>query len=160
MGLISRVSSRTYRKSYFIKMGNSSRNKKSTTRKPNALKSLTKIKKSGIKPGGKPAGKSAGKPGQNKKQFSEPKGRNNAVEKARKQYLADKSVKDQNREKKNKEREAALARAEKRREEKAKLNKALGQRSKKGQPMMNVRMSHLLEKIESNPDRYGSSSMK
>merc|ERR1711884_606009 len=119
----------------YTTMGNSSRSKNSKAKKPNHLKSLTKTKKDG----GKPSTKK----------------RPTAVEKARKQFLAEKKTKDTKREEKNKEREAALARAEKRREDKAKLNKALGKKSKKGQPMMNVRMSHLLNKIENNPDRYG-----
>merc|ERR1711948_112208 len=139
MGLISRVSSRTYRDSKYIKpkiMGGLQ--KKSTkNKKPNVLKSLTKTKKSSDKP-----------KNNNKK-------RPTAVEKARKHFLEKKSANDKKREQKNKEREEALVRAEKRREDKAKLNKALGKKSKKGQPMMNVRMSHLLNKIENNPDRYG-----
>merc|ERR1712178_499757 len=100
------------------------------------LKSLTKTKKS------------SEKSKQNKK-------RPTAVEKARKQFLEKKSANEKKKQQKNKEREEALARAEKRREDKAKLNKALGKKSKKGQPMMNVRMSHLLNKIENSPDRYG-----
>merc|ERR1711997_1162519 len=136
MGLISRVSSRTYRDSKNILKIMGGLQKKSTKhKKPNVLKSLTKTKKSSEKP-------------KNKK-------RPTAVDKARKQFLEKKSANDKKREQKNKEREEALARAEKRREDKAKLNKALGKKSKRGQPMMNVRMSHLLDKIENNPDRYG-----
>merc|ERR1712001_720616 len=123
MGLISRVSSRTYRDSkYILKIMGGLQKKSPKNKKPNVLKSLTKTKKS------------SEKPKQNKK-------RPTAVEKARKQYLEKKSANDKKREQKNKEREEALARAEKRREDQAKLNKALRKKSKKGQPMMNVRMS-------------------
>merc|ERR1712110_833689 len=86
------------------------------------------------------------------KKDSSKKKRPTAVEKARKHFLEEKTAKSAKREQKNKEREEALARAEERRVNKAKLNKALGKRSKKGQPMMNVRMEHLLSKIEENPD--------
>merc|ERR1712178_542074 len=100
------------------------------------LKSLTKTKKSSEK-------------------SKQSKKRPTAVEKARKQFLEKKSANEKKKQQKNKEREEALARAEKRREDKAKLNKALGKKIQKGQPMMNVRMSHLLNKIENSPDRYG-----
>merc|ERR1712050_57479 len=136
MGLISRVSSRTYRDSQYKNTMGGLQKKSTKNKKPNVLKSLTKTKKS------------SEKPKNNKK-------RPTAVEKARKQFLEKKSANEKKREQKNKEREEALARAEKRREDKAKLNKALGKKSKKGQPMMNVRMSHLPNKIENNPDRYG-----
>lgn len=125
--------------------------------KKNATKSLTKTVKTFKKTGKVNTGsqKIAGKP-----RVMPSKKRATAVEKARTQFLEEKQMKETTRDKKNKERDAAMERAEKRREDKAKLNKALKTKSKSGQPMMNVRMQHLLEKIENNPKRYGSDLAK
>merc|ERR1712010_21148 len=106
---------------------------KASKMKKTATKSLAKTVKTFKKTGKvNTASQKSGKP-----KVMPSKKRATAVEKARTQFLEEKQMKETTREKKNKEREEAMARAEKRRADKAKLNAALKTKSKSGQPMMN-----------------------
>lgn len=55
---------------------------------------------------------------------------------------------------KNKERDEAIAKSIEKKKEKAIISKQLDKRTKKGQPFMDVRIKNMLDKIESNKDKY------